>query len=432
VCWVAGPLTQPSSDFTEIDIIIALLRKSVVTMTNINSLKIVMVHNYYQYRGGEDTATESLVTMLGGLGHKVTLLTENNDRINNFNKQEKLELFLNTSWNKKAEQQLRSQLSTLKPDLLHVHNFFPLFSPGIHSAAKSLNIPTIQHLHNFRLGCLNGYLYRQQNICELCVGNNPWRGVMYRCYRNSLPASLAVWNMITFNRWHQTWLTDVDTFIAPSRFAAEKLIQIGIPSNRLHIHPNLILDPLPNQTCPPLPEIPTFLYVGRLSPEKGVIKLLEAWQKLNQPQWQLQIVGDGPEKANLEDFSREKQLINVHFTGYQSQSGVIAAIKQATVIIVPSQWYETFGRVVIEAFACGRTVLVSNLGALTELVTEGETGFLLNPDELTTWVERLKWCGENPAAIQRMGQKARQSYLANYSLEVNYQQLLAIYQTVLN
>ena len=100
-------------------------------------------------------------------------------------------------------------------------------------------------------------------------------------------------------------------------------------------------------------------------------------------------------------------------------------------IIVPSQWYETFGRVVIEAFACGRTVLVSNLGALTELVTEGETGFLLNPDDLTTWVERLKWCGENPAAMERMGQKARQTYLANYSLEVNYQQLLAIYQTVL-
>ncbi len=391
-----------------------------------------MIHNRYQYAGGEDASTKAEIDLLRQNKHKVTLLEDSNERIEKFSTLEKLELFFTAAWNNKSYQQLRLQLQQLKPDLLHVQNFFPLFSPSIHAAAKSLDIPTIQHLRNFRLGCLNAYLFRKGKICEACIGKNPWRGLVYRCYRGSLPASLGVWNMITYNRWRGTWLKDVDAFITPSQFAAKKLIEIGISSDRLYVKPNITPDPLVGQSIPPLPDRPTFLYIGRLSPEKGIITLLKAWEKLARSQWQLEIVGDGAQRQELEQLKSDRQLNNVNFRGYQPSQKVWEAIKQATAIIVPSQWYETFGRVVIEAFACGRGVLVSNLGALSELVKEGETGFLISPDDIDAWVEKIEWSGNNYIEMTRIGQQCRQVYLQQYTPEVNYQKTIEIYRQVLN
>ena len=392
---------------------------------------ILMLHNRYQYAGGEDSSTLAEIEVLSEFGHQVTLVEKHNDEIKEYSSLEKLNLFFRTAWNPQEYYKARSRFQEIQPDLLHIQNFFPLFSPSIHAAAKSLNIPTVQHLRNFRLGCLNGYLLRQQNICEACVGKNPWRGVAYRCYRNSVPASLAVWNLLTYNRWRNTWENDVDAFITPSQFAAQKLIEIGIPEDRLYVKPNVTPDPLSDQTIPPFPKQPTFLFIGRLSPEKGVMILLEAWEKLAKPQWELKIVGDGEQREALEQFVQEKALNNVQFLGYQPKAEVIKNIKQATAIVVPSQWYETFGRVVIEAFACGRPVLASNLGALAELVQDNETGFLISHYTLESWVESLEWSGNHPLEIEKMGEKARQIYQQNYTPDVNYQQMMRIYQMIL-
>jgi glycosyltransferase involved in cell wall biosynthesis len=393
---------------------------------------ILMLHNRYQYPGGEDASTQAEIEVLRSAGHQVTYLEENNNRLQNLTPLDKLQLFLNSPWNPQQYHNLRSQLQDLKPDILHVQNFFPLFSPSVHSAAKSLGIPTIQHLRNFRLGCLNSYLYREQQVCEACVGHNPWRGVVYRCYRQSLPESLALWHLITYNRGRKTWSRDVDGFIAPSHFAAQKLLEIGIPSERLYIKPNFTSDPLINQSIPPLPARPTFLYLGRLSPEKGVITLLQAWKHLHQREWQLNLLGDGPQRQTLEAFVQEHQLLNVTFYGQQPLAQVIEAIKQATAVVVPSQWYETFGRVVIDAFACGRGALVSNLGALSELVQEGKTGLLIAPQQIEAWSSGLNWCGNNPWQLTQIGQNARQTYLEKYTPEVNYQQIIRIYQGIIS
>ncbi|WP_228016061.1 glycosyltransferase [Synechocystis salina] len=390
-----------------------------------------MLHNRYQYVGGEDVSTQTEIAILRQFWHQVTYLEEHNDRIKQFSSLDKIRLFLSTAWNHQEAKSLGSQLQTLRPDLLHVQNFFPLFSPSVHKAAKSLDIPTIQHLRNFRLGCLNGYLYRNNDICESCIGHNPWRGVAYRCYRNSLPSSLAVWNMITYSRWRCTWQNDVDAFITPSQFAANKLIEIGIPDDRLYIKPNITADPLPNQQILPPPQRPTFLFIGRLSPEKGAMTLIKAWEKLKQPEWHLNILGGGPQKPELEGFADNYALSNIRFLGYQSQKKVVEAINNATVIVVPSQWYEIFGRVVIEAFACGRPVIVSNLGALPEIVDEGKTGFIVPATNINAWTELLEWCSENPSILIKMGQKARQVYSQKYTPEINYQQLMSIYHQVL-
>ncbi|WP_099240163.1 glycosyltransferase family 4 protein [Synechococcus sp. BDU 130192] len=392
---------------------------------------ILMLHNRYQYTGGEDSSTQAEIDILKQFGHQVTYIEEHNDCIKRFSAFDKSKLFFTTAWNPKKAQALKSQLKNFKPDILHVQNFFPLFSPSVHQAAQSLNIPTVQHLRNFRLGCLNASLFRENQVCEVCIGKNSWRGIVYRCYRGSLPGSLAVWNMITVNRWRKTWEKNVDAFITPSQFAANKLIQMGIPGDRLYVKPNVTEDPLPNQIIPALPKRPTFLFIGRLSSEKGVMILLKAWEKLNQPEWQLNIAGDGPQKAELMKFVRERGLTNVTFLGQQTKEQVIAAVQNATAVLVPSQWYETFGRVVIEAFACGRAAIVSDLGALAELVKDQTTGFLVSHSNIDAWVERLEWAGTHPLEIAAIGQSARLAYQQNYTPEINYQQTMDIYQRVL-
>lgn len=394
-------------------------------------LHIVMFHNRYQYAGGEDAATKADVDLLREYGHRVTLIEVHNDIIKNYSRFDKLKLFVENVWSFKVYREMRSQLQELKPDLVHVQNFFPLFSPSIHAAARSLNIPTVQHLHNFRLGCLNGYLFRDGKICEDCVGRNPWRGVGYGCYRDSPIASLAVWAMVTFNRWRGTWEQDVDAFITPSHFAAQKLKEIGIPSDRLYVNSNVIN--LPDiEVLPSATKNPNFLFVGRLSAEKGIITLLQAWAELNMIDWQLKIIGDGSEKLNLQRFVEELGLKNVQFLGYLTLSQVTSAMHSATAIVVPSQWYETFGRVVVEAFACSKPVLASDLGALSELITSEHNGFLIPCDRISEWTAKLYWCGTNPEAMQIMGNKAYKTYQESYTRSANYHQLKKIYDSVLS
>ncbi|MEM6252982.1 MAG: glycosyltransferase family 4 protein [Cyanobacteria bacterium P01_D01_bin.156] len=374
-------------------------------------------------------ATE--IEILKQAGHQVELLQWHNNNIATMSESEKLALFWRTTWNENAHDQVRAKLQAMQADLLHVQNFFPLISPSVHQAAHNLDVPTVQHLRNFRLGCLNAYLYRKEQVCEDCVGRNPWRGMVRRCYRNSLPASTSLWQMLSFHRWRQTWEKDVDIFITPSHFAAQKLIEIGIPAEKLHVKPNFIFDPLDNEEIQPLPEQPTFLFAGRLSKEKGAMILLKAWQFVNEPDWHLHIVGDGPERVILETFCHENGLANVHFQGRLTIAQVINFIQKSSAVLVPSQWYETFGRIVIESLACGRPVICSNLGALTELVLDAENGFLVEPQNIQKWTECIRWFGMNSSALEHMGIRGRSMYLNKFTPSKNYQQLEAIYKQVL-
>jgi glycosyltransferase involved in cell wall biosynthesis len=413
-------------------------------------LHIVMLHNRYQYAGGEDVAMGADIELLREYGHRVTLIEFDNEIIKQYSKLDKLKLFAETAWNFRVYREIRSQLQALRPDLVHVQNFFPLFSPSVHAAARSLNIPTIQHLHNFRLGCLNGYLLRDGKVCESCVGKNPWRGVVHKCYRDSRIASLAVWGMLTLNRWRRTWWRDVDSFITPSNFAAAKLKEIGIPSDRLYVKPNLVnlkddatsLLESPAQDAEPkalsvtnlrgICTSPVFLFIGRLSAQKGLNTLLQAWADLNMADWQLKIVGEGAERLNLEQFADRAGLKNIEFLGYLTPPEITSVMRSAVALVVPSQSYETFGLVAIEAFARGKPVLASDLGALSELVSSGHNGFLIPHDQVSAWTELLLWCGTHDQEMQNMGANAYLTYQQIYTRSANYQKLMAIYDRVLN
>jgi glycosyltransferase involved in cell wall biosynthesis len=400
-------------------------------------LRILMLHNYYQYPGGEDVSMAIELKALHQAQHIVNVLTWNNSEIERLTWTRKATLPLQAIWNNQAKIKVKEALEALSADLLHVQNFFPLASPAVHIAAKEFAIPTIQHLRNFRLGCLNAYLYRENQVCEICVGHNPWRGILYRCYRNSLAPSLGVWGMITTHRFRKTWFKDVDAFIVPSFFAASKLIEIGMPEDSLYVKPNCFEDPFKSsidalQTTPQT-ELgkKSFTYIGRLSDEKGVLNLLVAWEALRDLPVILNIVGDGPQRASLQLYTKEKGLKNIVFRGHCSSNELVFFLQESLGILVPSKWYETFGRVVVEAFACGRPAIVSDLGALAELVEEGKTGFKVPSSEPQAWADCIRWCVDHPIRLQEMGRNARQCYLDNYTPAINCQQLTAIYRRVL-
>jgi len=401
-------------------------------MSHLSSLRCLFLHNYYQHAGGEDLSMSSEISILRRGGHTVELLKWHNDSIEDLSKIKKIALSWETTWNTSSSKRVTQALRDFNSDLLHVQNFFPIASPSVYSAAHRLNIPVIQHLRNFRLGCLNSYLYRKGKVCEDCLGRNPWRGVVRRCYRKSLPASASVWHMLTFHRFRKTWNHDVEAFITPSQFAATKLVEIGVPANKLYVKPNFIEDPLSDSLIPASPEIPTFLFVGRLSDEKGVMLLLKAWKLLNKRDWKLVIAGSGPELDTLKSFSKEHELTNVEFTGRVQPQQLVKMVQSSTALLVPSQWYETFGRVVIEAFACGRPVIASNIGALAELVQDNVNGFLIEPGSESAWTESIRWCGNNQLSVGQMGLTARALYLKKFTPQKNYQQMIDIYRRVLN
>lgn len=388
-------------------------------------MKILIYHNRYQLAGGEDISVETDVKMLVDRLHEVIVREVDNHQINAFNLGQKIGLLVNTAWNRKVYYEVRSTLQTLKPDLVHVHNFFPLYSPAIHTACHDLNIPSIQHLHNFRLGCLNAYLLKNQQVCNVCVGKNPWRGLIYRCYRNSLPDSILVWIMITVNRWRKTWENEVTQFIVPSQFSRDKLIEIGLPQHKISVKSPLISYLPPHSQ--PLPIIPTFLFIGRLYEQKGVSFLLKVWEGLNQPQWRLNLIGEGNLQTFIEDFVREKNWQNVNLLGKLSLEQINQEIRHATVVLLPSLSYETFGRTILEAYSNQRGVIVSHLGALPEIVIPEKTGFLLPPGNKQAWINTLHWVGNHPQAMLDMGLAGRQLYETHFNPDLNYQQLMSIY-----
>jgi len=387
--------------------------------------KILLVHNEYHYRGGEASYVQAQKNLLLSQGHEVVLIEKHNDQIDQRSLKDLWYSGINSVWSISAQAEMRSHISNISPQIVHVHNFFPLWSPAIHQVIKQQGIPTVQHIHNYRLGCLNALLLRNSQICELCVGKNPWRGLVYRCYRNSLPASLAVWLMLIFNRWRKTWQRDVDLFIVPSRFAFHKLIEIGLPADKMRVLPNFV--PIPQIETVSPPDQPIFLFVGRLSAEKGIMNLLEIWRRLHEPSWQLKLVGDGELLTTVQAYIAEHQLDNIELLGRQTWQVVQEHIAKSSMIILPSIFYETFGLAVAEAFALGRPALVSNHGALAELVQEGETGFCLPYHQLDLWVERIRWCGNNLCKLAEMGSKAKNFYMQNFTPEAHYSQLMQIY-----
>lgn len=378
--------------------------------------RVLIVHNTYQHRGGEDTVVESEIELLRSHGHEVDIWIRNNKDVG---KMSSFSLAVGTVWSTNTRREIVERVSRFKPDIIHTHNTFPLISPSLYWGASRLGVPVVQTLHNFRLMCLNALFLRNGNVCEDCMGKLPWRGVMRSCYRDSYAASAMLAGMLSAHRALGTYREKVTRYIALNDFCREKFIEAGLPAERIVIKPNFVdfeeLEPVQRQG---------FLFVGRISREKGVVTLASAMSKSGKVR--LSVIGDGPEADCFDGLESVVQL------GRQSGETVREEMSRVQALIVPSICYENFPRTIVESFACGTPVIASRIGSIACIIEDGKTGLLFDPSDAQDLAEKMEWAMDNPVKMAEMGQCARQQYEAEFSAEVNYRKLVEIYEDAIH
>jgi glycosyltransferase involved in cell wall biosynthesis len=384
-------------------------------------MRILSVHNCYQIRGGEDESRQAEERLLREMGHQVEVYEEHNDSIATMSS---LGVASRTIWSQEAYQIIKQQLNKQTHDLVHVQNFFPLISPSIYYAAKAEKVPVVQTLRNYRLLCPNALFFRDGKVCEDCLGKFvPLPGVVHGCYRESRVASATVATMLTLHRTLRTWTQMVDIYIALTEFARQKFIEGGFPAEKIVVKPNFV-HPDPGSGSG---RGGYALFVGRLSVEKGLDTLLAAWEHLG-GHIPLKIVGEGPLADQVE--SATKRLPQVEWLGRRPMKEVYTLMGEAMFLIFPSKWYETFGRVAVEAFAKGTPVIAANIGAIAELIDSGRTGLVFPPGDSEKLAAQVEWAISHPTELAQMRREARAEFETKYTAYKNYQRLMEIYTQV--
>lgn len=382
-------------------------------------MKVMLVHNHYQEPGGEDRVFESESALLTSHGHDVVRYTAHNDTVQRHNG---VRLALDTMWSRTAYREIRASLERERPQIVHVHNTLPLISPSVYYAAAAVGLPVVQTVHNYRLLCPKAQLLRDGRICEDCVGRRlPWPGVVHACYRGSRAATSAVALMLGLHWALGTWTRRVSRYIALTHFMRRKLIEGGLPAERIVVKPNFVTpDPGAGEH-----DGGYALFVGRLSPEKGLPTLLRAWAHVGD-RLPLKIAGSGPE-----DGLADGAAFGVEWLSRVTHSEVLALMRRAYVLIVPSDWYEGFPAILAEACATALPAIASRLGAMAEIVEDGRTGLLFNPGDAGDLAAKVNWALDHPRELAEMRWRTRAEYETKYTAERNYELLLATYRDAL-
>lgn len=388
------------------------------------SLKILIIHNSYVFRGGEDEVVEAEKRMLEAYGYTIIMYSRNNREIEGLGLGAELRFFLkDIFWSKQAYDDIRVLIRREKPDIAHIHNVLFVISPSAYDACYDEQIPLVQTLHNFRLLCPIGIFFRQGKICEECLSSGKINAVFHKCWKNSYLKSFLLVQVVGRLVQKVVLQKKVNAFICLTQFAKEKFIRHGVPQEKIFVKPNFLDEDPGPATNKQLYAI----FVGALRDHKGIRTLIRAWREIkNSPL--LKVVGSGPLEAELKGLSKS---LNIEFIGQKPFEETLVLIKNASFLILPSECYETFGRVIIEAYACGVPVIVSRLGALEEIVEEGKTGVSFNTGDIKDLARKIEELVHSPQRVKEMGLYARRNFEEQYTLEKNKISLEGIYQKVL-
>jgi glycosyltransferase involved in cell wall biosynthesis len=387
-------------------------------------MRILVAHNRYQQLGGEDIVAQNEISLLRANGHEVAFLEEDNDDIKGWGSA--ATAALRSVYSVSSARAMRQKLEQFKPDLVHIHNFFPSLSPSIHYACLRGHIPVVQTLHNYRLLCPASTLQRNGRICEDCIGKVfPWPGIQHACYRQNRFASAAVANMLAIHRIMGTWKRTVDRFITLTEFGRRKFIDGGLPEEKIVVKPNFVnLDSGMGTGGGGY-----VLFVGRLSVEKGIDTLLGAWSRLRVKR-PLKIVGDGPMAERVKGAASTNN--SIEWLGFRSRDVVSKMMAKAEALIVPSTWYEGFPMVISEAFAMGLPVIASRIGGLPELVEQGRTGVLFEPGSQDGLAAAVELMFTDQERIEAMRLAVRREFELKYSADANYAILSDVYRDAIH
>ena len=387
-------------------------------------MKILIAHNFYQQRGGEDGVMERESGILLSNGHEILNYFRRNNEIQDYSLLQKIRLASGTVWAPDTYSSLRRILRDERPVIAHFHNTFPLISPAAYYACAEAGVPVVQTLHNYRLLCPAATLLREGKVCEACLGRSvAWPGVVHGCYRGSRAATAAVAATPAVHRMMGTWREKVDVYVALTEFARRKFAEAGLPAERIVVKPNFVAhDPGAKRRTGEYA-----LYLGRLSEEKGPLVLLEAWARLGEG-IPLKLAGDGPLKQELRREIGAWSLNGVELLGQVDSEEVVGLLHGACFLVLPSICYENFPLTIAEAFACGVPVIASRLGSMAEIVADGKTGLHFEPGNAADLAAKVEWAWVHPEKMEEMGWAARCEFEEKYTRAANYRRLTEIYE----
>jgi glycosyltransferase involved in cell wall biosynthesis len=392
-------------------------------------LRFLVVHNYYgsENPSGENAAVDVEIDLLRQRGHEVEVFARRSDTIRKRGVLGAVYGGLVTPWNPWAAKEITRSVLRLRPDIVHVHNTFPLISAAIFSAIGR-RAARVLTLHNYRLFCAAAFLMRDGQPCTECIQHaTAWPAVRYGCYRHSRVATLPLAAQTALHRKLGTWRHEVEAFIVFSEFQRGKVISAGLPPGKVHVRPNF--QGGSPQVVPWAQRNDTVTYVGRLTPEKGAKYLLHAWLGWGDEAPELRVVGDGPLRTQLESLVRGPRDARVRFVGSVTPERALAEIALAKLLVVPSTCIEGFPLVLKEAFALGTPVAVSNVGPLPAIVRDGVNGVVFESASDTSLLRNVRYLWNDPQRLELMGRGARATFEKEYTEEIAYARLMKIYET---
>lgn len=379
-----------------------------------NQKRILIVHNYYQIPGGEDSVVANEKKMLEDNGHKVFMYTRHNNEILKFSFIDKLKFPFKTIYSYETIKDIKKIIKKYQIDIVHVHNTFPLISPSVYKAAKACRVKVVQTVHNFRLLCPGATFYRDGNVCEECVNNGLYNSIKNNCYRESKLQTILVAIMLKFNRIIGSY-DKVDNYIALTDFNKEKLSNL-ISKNKISIKPNF--SEKSDIEIVPIDKREYFMFLGRLDKLKGINKLIEDWKYFNDKE--LVIVGTGPEEEWIKNFIKKENINNIKILGFRNKEEAMRLLSKAKALLVPSTCYEGFPMTIVEALSLSVPIISRDIGNISDIGKQ--TGGVFNDDkELLNILNNITL---NSEAYR----KAEEIYLNQYNIESNYLKLISIYE----
>jgi glycosyltransferase involved in cell wall biosynthesis len=389
-------------------------------------MKILLAHNRYRSvaPSGENRVVDTEGEALAALGHEVVQFERRSDDIESWSKVQKASLPARAVWNPEAHRDLRSVLRSVQPDVVHLHNTFPLLSPAVLYACRAARVPVVATIHNYKLACANGEFYRDGAVCHDCADGRRAQAVRHGCYRGSRAASVPV--VLAGGVHRPAWRTLVAAYIFISGSQRDLLSGVGLPPERTFVRHNLI----PHHDGPVTPRTPTVVYAGRLDPAKGARLLMAAWDRYRnqagEPGLRLVIAGSGPLADEVSDWAASRPSVNM--VGQVSKDRCAELIAGARAVLLPSTWEETFGLVAVEAMAAGTPPIAAAHGSFTELITPDVDGVLFTPGDPQALAQAVADLEAHPERYETLGEQARKTYEARFDPSDNLGQLLKIYR----
>ena len=380
-------------------------------------MKIVQVHNIYQGKTGEEAVVEEERKVLTENGHEVIQYIKDNSELKQSSKLVKARMLFSLNGSKVVAKEFGELLKRENPDICHVHNTFPIISPVVYQVCKENNVPVVQTLHNYKMVCTNSLLFRDGEVCEICLNKSLYNSIKYKCYRDSYFATAAQANVIQAHRNRGTWDKLINKYICLTEFQKNKLIAGGMNSDQMVVKHNFLSEEGMN-----IERGSYFLFVGRLNDSKGLQDLLHLFRQNKTARFIL--IGKSDDPKIFDRFT------NVKYLGEQERNVVLEHMRKCKAVLFPSKYYEGMPMVILEAFSHKKPVIGRNTGAMTSMIEDGFNG--LKYDNTEDFIKSVNRFEHDEHLTESLGNNAFLDYQEKYSRSKGYENLINVYTSVLN